>query len=103
MSAQMSLDIVRLTINDSPVPIADFVQVFIKSVVTGMLSTLKGVDEIQSVNLSIDGREVVINVNDTAVPSNDFVDMFIRNTVIGMVTSLKGVNQVDKLEIGITD
>jgi hypothetical protein len=103
MSSQMSLDIVRLTINDFNVPIVDFVQVFIKSVVTGMLSTLKGIDEIRSATLSFNGDEVTIIVNDTAVPSNDFVNEFIRNTVAGMVTSLKGVNQIDKLEISIKD
>ena len=103
MSAQMSLDIVRLTINDSPVPIADFVQIYIKSVVTGMLSTLKGVDEIRSVDLSFNGYEVIIYVNNAIVPSNYFVNEFVRNTVIGMVTSLKGVNQVDKLVISIAD
>ncbi len=94
---------VSLSINDVPIPIEDFVQEFINSVVTGMLSVLKGVGEIRSVDLSFNGDEVLINVNDTVIPSNDFINEFVRNTVIGMVTSLKGVDQVDKLEINITD
>ena len=94
---------VSLSVNYVPIPIEDFVQEFINKVVTGMLSVLKGVDEIRSVGLSFDGGEVVINVNDNVVPSNGFVNEFIRNTVTGMVTSLKGVDQVDKLEISITD
>jgi len=94
---------VSLSINDVPVPIVDFVQEFINKVVIGMLSVLKGVDEIRSVDLSFDRDEVVINVNDNVVPSNDFVNEFVRNTVTGMITSLKGVDQVDKLEISITD
>lgn len=93
---------VSLYINDVPVPIEDFVQEFINKVITGMLSVLKGVDEIRRVDLFFDGDEVVINVNDTVVPSNDFINEFVRNTVTGMVTSLKGVDQVDKLEISIT-
>ena len=99
----MSSQKVSLSINDVSVPIVEFVQGFINKVVTGMLSSLKGVDKIRSVNLSLNGDEVDINVNDTAVPSNEFVNEFIRNTVIGMVTSLKGVDQVDKLEIIITE
>ena len=94
---------VSLSINDSPVPIAGFVQVFIRSVVTGMLSTLKGVDEMRSIDLSFNGDDVVINVNGAVVPSNDFVNEFVRNTVIGMVTSLKGVEQVDRLQVSITN
>ena len=93
---------VSLSINDVPMPIEDFVQEFINKVIIGMLSVLKGVNEIRSVDLFFDRDEVIINVNDTVVPSNDFVDEFVRNTVTGMVTSLKGVNQVDKLEISIT-
>ena len=94
---------VSLSINDVPVPIIDFVQEFINKVITGMLSALKGVDEIRSVDLSFNGDEVVVNVNDNVVPSNDFVNQFVRNTVTGMVTSLKGVGRVNKLEISITD
>ncbi len=101
--SSITLDKVRLAINDSPLPIADFVQIFIGEVVTGMLSTLKGVGEIQSVELSIDGEGVKIDINNATVPSNEFVDKFVRNTVIGMVTSLKGVEQVEKLEIRITN
>lgn len=93
---------VSLCVNDVPIPIDDFVQVFIESVVTGILSVLKGVDEMQSINLSFDGDAVEIKVNNALVPANYFVNKFIKNTVSGMVTSLKGVDQVDKLEISIT-
>jgi hypothetical protein len=99
----MSSQKVCLAVNDLNVPIVEFVQEFISKVVTGMLSTLKGVDEIQCVDLSIDGDEVEIKVNNATVPSNDFVNEFVRNTVIGMVTSLKGLGQVDKMKIIITD
>lgn len=101
--SSITLDKVRLTVNDSPVPIVDFVQVFIEEVVTGMLSTLKGIDEIRSVELSIDGDDVDIKVNNSVLPSNEFVDKFVRNTVIGMITSLKDVGQTNKLEISIKE
>jgi hypothetical protein len=94
---------VNLSVNDEPITIDDFVKKFINSVVTGMLSVLKGVKEIKSVNLSFDGDEVEIVVNGAIVPSNPFVSKFIENTVTGMVTSLKGVGRVDKLEISITN
>ena len=99
----MSSPKVSLTVNDFSVTIVEFVQEFINETVTGIISTLKGVDEINSVNLYINGDEVEIEVNNAKVPSNDFVNTFIKNTVIGMVTSLKGVERVSKLEIAIAD
>lgn len=99
----MSLSKVSLAVNDFDVPIVEFIQEFIGRVVVGMLSALKGVNEIYNVVLSINGDEVHIEVNNTTVPSNDFVNIFVKNTVIGMVTSLKDVERVDKLEITIAD
>ena len=94
---------VTLSVNGSPVDIVEFVQEFIQQVVSGMLSTLKGIGDIHSAHLACDGDEVVISVNGAIVPSNQFVNRFIGNTVNGMVGSLKGVEQIDRLEIDIAD
>jgi hypothetical protein len=94
---------VSLSINGAPVEIVDFVQELISSVVTGILSTLKGVNEIRSLELSFQDDYIEIKVNNNIVPSNDFVNMFIRNTVNGMVSSLKGIERIDRLEIEIGD
>jgi len=90
---------VSLYINGEPLQIKEFVQDLIRVVVIGMLSSLKGVEGIKSVNLSIVGDEVGVVVNGAAVPSNAFVQEFLKNTVDGMVASLKDVGKVDKLEI----
>ena len=98
----MTSNKVTLTINGNRLEIAIFVQQFIKQVVIGMLSALKGVGEIHSVHLVCRDDQVEISINGTAVPSNEFVNEFVGNTVRGMVSSLKGVEQIEHLEISIT-
>ncbi len=93
---------VSLLVNDVPIRIEGFVKEFIEQVMNGIVATLKGTEEIQSLKLSIKGEATQINLNGAPVPVILFVGEFIRNTVIGMVSPLKGVGQIDRLEISIT-
>ena len=92
---------VTLSVNDMPIPLDYFVESFIDHTIGGMLASLKGTGQIQSVNLSIKGDEVDIILNNAPVPGNPFVNKIVRNTVVGMVSSLKGVSEINKLEISI--
>ena len=93
---------VDLFVNYTPIQIEDFVQQFIKVVVTGILSTLKDYREAQEIKLSIDGDVVDITLDSDNIQLNPFVNTFIRNTVTGMVSSLKDVGQIERLEISIS-
>ena len=98
----MASEKVCLSVNDAPIQLEGFVREFVEQVMTGIVTTLKGTGEIQSLKLSIKGEATQINLNGALVPVIPFVGEFIRNTVIGMVSSLKGVGQIDRLEISIT-
>ena len=94
---------VNLLVNDTSIKLDGFVREFIIKVMAGIVTTLKGAGEIQSLKLSIKGEAIEINLNGSLVPVIPFVGEFIRNTVIGMVSPLKGVAQpIDRLEISIT-
>ncbi len=99
----MASEKVSLSVNDVPIKLDGFVLEFIIKVMTGIVATLKGTGEIQSLELSIKGEAVKINLNGSLVQVIPFVSEFIRNTVIGMVSPLKGVGpHIDRLEISIT-
>jgi hypothetical protein len=99
----MASEKVSLSVNDVPIKLDGFVREFVIKVMTGIVATLKGTGEIQSLVLSIKGDATQINLNGAPVPVVPFVGEFIRNTVIGMVSPLKGVVQpIDRLEISIT-
>ena len=94
---------VSLSVNDASIQLDGFVRKFIIEVMTGIVTTLKGTGEIQSLRFSIKGEATQINLNGSLVPVVPFVSEFIRKTVIGMVSPLKGVSQqIDRLEINIT-
>ncbi len=99
----MASEKVSLSVNDAPIKLEGFVREFIDKVTAGIVATLKGTGEIQSLKLSIKGEDIEINLNGSLVPVVPFVGEFIRNTVIGMVSPLKGVGpHIDRLEISIT-
>ncbi len=100
--SSMASEQVSLSVNDAPIRLEGFVRKFIIEVMTGIVATLKGTGEIQSLKLSISGEATQINLNGSLVSVIPFVGEFIRNTVIGMVSPLKGVGQIDRLEISIT-
>jgi hypothetical protein len=93
---------VILAVNDVPIVLNNFVQNYIDQVVSGILASLRGTAEIESIELSIEGNQVSVVLNDAAVPLNPFVTRIIRSTMLGMVSSLKGVGTVDKMQLFIT-
>jgi hypothetical protein len=92
---------VTLSVNDAPIPIDGFVQGYIDHVVEGILASLKSVEEIQGVDLTIESDQVSIMLNNAAVPINPFVTRIIRNTMVGMASSLRGVGTIERMQVSI--
>jgi len=92
---------VKLSVNEVPIQLDHFVQVFIDRVIKGMLSALRGTQETQTVELSIKGDIVSLTQNSVTIPVNPFTAKIIKNTVIGLVSSLKGVSHIERLDISI--
>jgi hypothetical protein len=92
---------VNLTVNDRPVSLDEFVKELIDSTVIGLLIVLEGVDEIQRVDLKIDGDVVFILVNGERVSLGTFVANAIKNTVCGLISSFKGVERINTARIEI--
>jgi hypothetical protein len=92
---------VSLTVNDAAIELDDFVQRFIDHVIGGILATLKGTGEINSVDINIVEDEITIDLNNKVVPTNPFVSDITRNVITGMVSSLKGVRETNRINISI--
>jgi hypothetical protein len=90
---------VTLSINDAPIALNDFVQGYIDNVVRGILASLRGTGEIQSIDLTIEGDQVSVVLNNADLPVKLFVTRIIRNTMKGMVSSLKGVSTIEKIQV----
>jgi len=92
---------VSLWVNDECIDIDYFVSGFIDHTAGGMVASLRGTDEIGTLELSIDGSQVTINLNNAQVPVNEFVKKIIRSTITGMVSTLKGVSEIKSVKITI--
>ena len=92
---------INLVVNDQPIELDHFIQGFIDHTIAGMLASLKGTEELDSLEISIEGDNVNINLNNNQLPVNPFVSKIMRNTIMGMVASLKGVSEISKVSITV--
>ena len=90
-----------LSINNVSTELNSFIEELLARTVAGAVSSLKGAEDIQSLELYLEQGDVRISVNGNELSLTPFPNDIIANTVIGLVSSLKGVDQVESLEINI--
>ncbi|MFC1871444.1 hypothetical protein ACFLYF_03485 [Chloroflexota bacterium] len=92
---------VKLLVNDDPIQLDYFVERFVDHTVGGMIASLEGTGEIETLDLSLKEGKVTINLNSTDIPANPFVSQIMSCTVAGMLSTLKGVGDIKKVLITI--
>lgn len=90
-----------LSINNVSTELNSFVEELLARTVAGAVSSLKGAEDIRSLELHLEHGDVRISVNGNELPLTPFPSDIIANTVIALASSLKGVDQVESLEINI--
>jgi hypothetical protein len=94
---------VSLKVNDKPIRLDRFAGSFISGTVLGMLSSLRGmenIEDIESVKVAVCGRSVAVVTNGAEIEINRFLQGFIYNTVTAMVSELNGVDAgINSLEL----
>jgi hypothetical protein len=94
---------ITLMVNELPINLDYFVQGFIDHTSTGMVMGLEGTpkakDQIENLDILIDGEKVNVNLNSNPVPTNAFASKIIKSTILGMIAPLKGVGNPDRIEI----
>jgi hypothetical protein len=91
----------ELEINNVSVELNPFVEEFLTRTVVGAVSSLKGAENIQNLELYLERGDVKLVVNDHELPLTPFPKGIITNTIIGLVSSLKGADKIDSLKINI--
>jgi hypothetical protein len=91
----------ELDVNNVSVELNPFVDEFLTRTVLGAVSSLKGAESIQGLELRLERNDVKIVVNGSELPLTPFPKEIITNTIIGLVSPLKGVEKVDSLKINI--
>ena len=94
---------VSLSVNNMPIDLDEFVAGYLEQVTAGIVASLKGTDEVNTLKLTVDNEgQVSIILNGSEVSLKYFPVEIIRSTIMGMIAPLKGVSgKVDNLEITI--
>ena len=91
----------KLEVNGFSVELNPFVHEFLTRTVVGAVSSLKGAEDIQGLELYLERDDVRIVVNGSELPLTPFPKEIINKTIVGLVSPLKGVDKVDSLKINI--
>ena len=91
----------KLEINNVSVELNPFVEEFLTRTVVGAVSSLKGAEDIENLELYLEQKDAKLVVNGNELPLTPFPRDVITNTIIGLVSSLKGVGKIDSLKINV--
>jgi hypothetical protein len=91
----------ELTVNSVSVKLNPFVEEFLTRTVVGAVSSLRGAENIQNLELYLERGDVKLVVNGDELPLTPFPKEIITNTIIGLVSSLKGVGKISSLRINV--
>ena len=91
----------ELAVNNVSVELNPFVEEFLTRTVVGAVSSLRGAENIQNLELYLERGDVKLVVNGNELPLTPFPSDIITNTITGLVSSLKGVGKIDSLRVKV--
>jgi hypothetical protein len=91
----------ELKIDGVSVEINPFVEEFLARVIVGAVSSLKGVENIKSLQVRQKKGNVEITANGKDIPLTPFPNDIISNTLVGIVSSLRGVDDIESIDISV--
>jgi hypothetical protein len=91
----------KLWVNEKPIPMNPFVEEFVSRTMVGAVTSLRGVQKIETLEIHQMKGDVEIKVNGGGIPLTPFPNDIISKTLVGMVSSLKDVGDIDSIDISI--
>lgn len=91
----------KLRVNKISVDMEPFVEEFLARTTVGLVTSLRGGENVQSLEMHQEKGNVKITVNGNEIPLTPFPNDIICNTLTGLVSSLKGVADIDSLDISV--
>jgi hypothetical protein len=90
-----------LKVNEKAIEMNPFVEEFLARTSVGAVSSLKGTEDVKSLEIHQKKGNVEITVNGKEIPLTPFPNDVISNTLVGMVSSLKGIDDIDSIDISV--
>ena len=92
----------KLEINNMSIPLEHFPEQVVARSIAGAVSTLKGTDKIDDIELTMLHGEVTLLVNSTEVELTRFPNHILASLVAGVVSPLKGAEDTDNVSVTIS-
>lgn len=89
---------VALAINGVDVPLKAFLEEFYSKTLAGMVSSLKGAEEIKSLEIFMEGKKVRLTLNGKPISMNPFTNAIFASTLKGMVMYLKNMKRLKDMK-----
>ena len=91
-----------LWVNDQPIELNAFVGGFLAKTALGAASTLKGPDDVKSLDMEMQkGGNWSIEANGEDIPLTPFPEEIIAKTLTGLVSTLRGVGQIESMKVSV--
>ena len=90
-----------LKVNTKAVDMNPLVEKFFARTSVGMVSSLKGTEDIKSLEIHQKKGNVEININGKDIPLTPFPNDIISNTLVGMLSSLRDVDDIESIDISV--
>jgi hypothetical protein len=90
-----------LKVNEKAIEMNPFVEEFLARTSVGAVSSLKGTEDVKSLEIHQKKGNVEITVNGKEIPLTPFPNDVISNTLVGMVSSLKGIDDIDSIDVSV--
>jgi|YelNatPaOPRAMG01_1025707.scaffolds.fasta_scaffold57164_2 hypothetical protein len=91
----------ELQVNSISVELNPFTEQFLARTIVGAVSSLKGAEVIETLEVVLEKSDLRIVVNSNELQLTPFPKDIIVNTIKGMVSSLKGVGKIDTLRMRV--
>ncbi|MBT9163263.1 MAG: hypothetical protein DDT24_00167 [Chloroflexi bacterium] len=91
----------RLQVNKMSIEMNPFVEGLLAQIAVGVVASLKGTEDVQTLEIRQEKGDVKITVNGSDVPLTPFPNDIICSTLTGLVSSLKEVDDIESLDINV--
>lgn len=89
---------VIMAVNGADVPLKAFLVDFYSNTLSGMVASLKGAEEIEKLEVVLEGKKVKLTLNGKPISMNPFTNAIFASTLSGMVMYLKGMKRLKDMK-----
>lgn len=91
----------KLLVNKKSVELNPFIEEYLARISVGIVTSLKGIDYVRSIEIHHEHDDVSVEVNGEPVSLTPFPVKIIANTLLGLVSALKGIDELKSLHVSV--